>query len=112
MKFFQSNFLVFLCLLCSVSFARAQDLAETNPDLTVIKLKVKGITCSMDLKMISDEVEAVTGVSECKSIKDGAVSVFRIEYNSEEVTEAQIRTAIERTGGCENPKEKPYKVKK
>ncbi len=78
---------------------------------TSITLKVKGITCSSDLKMIKTSVEKLEGISECKIGKQGATSKFTIKYNPQLTTEKDIYKVIEGTGGCEKPDERPYKVK-
>lgn len=74
-------------------------------------IKVKGINCSMDLKSISTNVEKLKGVNSCKSLKMGTTSTFEVNFNPALVTEKEIHEAIENTSGCENPEEKPYKVK-
>ncbi|MCI5058726.1 MAG: hypothetical protein MRY83_21620 [Flavobacteriales bacterium] len=76
-----------------------------------IQTKVKGITCKTDLKMISDNVEKLKGVSSCEASKTAATSIFDIIYDPSLISEKEIYSAIENTGSCENPNEKPYKVK-
>jgi copper chaperone CopZ len=84
---------------------------EKNTNDTTITIKVKGVTCSNDLKTLSNNVKELKGVKECKPGKAGAVSVFNITYNPLEVSTKEIYKAIENTGGCSNPKDRPYKVK-
>lgn len=96
----------------SITFSQTTIPNQTTDSLTTAIIKVKGITCSMDLKMISANVEKVKGVSSCKVLKQGAKTSFEVKYNSVLVTEKEIFTAIEDTGGCDNPDERPYKVKK
>ena len=74
-------------------------------------IKVKGITCSTDYKMIQTNVEKLNGVSKFEVGKQGATSTFIINYNPELVSEEKIYAAIEGTGSCENHNERPYKVK-
>ena len=78
---------------------------------TTITIKVKGVTCKNDLVTLSDNVKELKGVSNCKPGKAGPVSVFMISYNPALVSTTEIYTAIENTGGCSDPTEKPYKVK-
>ena len=80
-------------------------------DTTVI-VKVKGITCATDLKMIQTNVEKLEGVSECKVEKQGATTSFNIKFDPEAIREQDVVAAIEGTGSCENPEVKPYKVKR
>ena len=84
---------------------------QTADSLKTATVKVKGITCSMDLKMISANVEKVKGVSSCKAGKQGTTTTFEVKYNPALVTEKEIFAAIEGTGSCENPDERPYKIK-
>ena len=78
---------------------------------TTITIKVKGVTCSNDLKTLSTNVKILTGVSDCKPGKAGPVSVFKITFNPALVGTNEIFKAIENTGGCGDPTERPYKVK-
>ena len=78
---------------------------------TTITVKVKGVTCSNDLKTLSTNVKELTGVADCKPGKAGAVSVFKVTYNTALVNTKEIFAAFENTGGCSDPTEKPYKIK-
>lgn len=84
---------------------------QTTDSLTTTAVKVKGITCAMDLKMIAASVEKLTGVSSCQAGKKGTTTTFEIRYNPALVSQKEIFTAIESTGSCENPDERPYKIK-
>ncbi len=78
---------------------------------TTITIKVKGVTCSNDLKTLADNVKELKGVSDCKPGKMGPTSVFKITYNPALVSTKDIFKAIENTGGCSDPNDRPYKVK-
>ncbi|MBC7873532.1 MAG: hypothetical protein H7Y01_06040 [Ferruginibacter sp.] len=78
---------------------------------TTITIKVKGVTCNNDLKTLSTNVKELRGVSECKSGKAGPVSEFQITFNPALVGTKEIFKAIENTGGCSDPNDRPYKVK-
>lgn len=78
---------------------------------STITIKVKGITCSNDLKTLSGNVMELKGVSACTPGKMGPVSVFKITFNPALVSTKEIFKAIENTGGCSDPDERPYKVK-
>ena len=73
--------------------------------------KVKGITCATDVKTIASNIEKLAGVINCKADKPGATTSFELKFNPARVTEKEIVAAIENTGGCENPNDRPYKVK-
>ncbi len=90
-----------------------KSFATNNNPLSdsTITIKVKGVTCSADLKTLSDNVKELKGVSDCKPGKMGPTSVFKITFNPALVSTKQIYTAIENTGGCSDPNDRPYKVK-
>jgi copper chaperone CopZ len=78
---------------------------------STITIKVKGVTCSNDLKTLADNVKELKGVSDCKPGKMGPTSVFKITFNPALVSTKDIFKAIENTGGCSDPNDRPYKVK-
>lgn len=90
--------------------AQATDVSSLSD--STITIKVKGVTCSNDLKTLSANVKELKGVANCKPGKMGPTSVFTITFNPALVTTQQIYKAIEDTGGCSDPNERPYKVKK
>ena len=87
--------------------------AFNNKPLTdsTITIKVKGVTCSNDLKTLADNVKELKGISDCKPGKMGPTSVFKITYNPALVSTKEIYKIIENTGGCSDPNDRPYKVK-
>ncbi len=78
---------------------------------STITIKVKGVTCSNDLKTLADNVKDLKGVSNCVPGKAGPTSVFKVTYNPAMVSTKEIYKAIENTGGCSDPDDRPYKVK-
>lgn len=78
---------------------------------STITVKVKGVTCSGDLKTLADNVLELKGVSECKPGKMGPTSVFKVTFNPAMVSTKDIYKAFENTGGCSDPNDRPYKVK-
>lgn len=89
----------------------AQNIAQNSDTTQTIVIKVKGITCSNDLKTIATNVEKVAGVTTCKTGKMGATSTFEVKFNPKKASMKDIHSAIENTSGCENPNDRPYKVK-
>jgi copper chaperone CopZ len=107
--------LVIICMLASTTATLAQSVTESVPvadQITTLSTKVKGITCETDLVTISANIEKLDGVRACKTGKAGPTTKFEIAYNPAVTTEEEIYTAIQNTGGCENPNDRPYKVKK
>lgn len=102
---------IVLTATANSAFSQTTPNNQTTDSLKIVTIKVKGITCSMDLKMISANVEKVKGVISCKAGKQGTTTTFELKYNPALVTEKEIFAAIENTGSCENPDERPYKIK-
>ncbi len=84
---------------------------QTADSTKTVTIKVKGADCLEDLQIIAANVEKLKGVSSCKVIKEGVTSGFEVKYNPSLIAKKDIYTEIENTGGCDNPNDKPYKVK-
>jgi copper chaperone CopZ len=93
------------------TFSQTAGNGQDGQNLATTTIKVKGITCAMDLKSIAANVEKVTGVNVCKPGKQGPTTTFEIRYDPARASEKAIHTAIENTAGCQNPNDRPYKVK-
>ena len=108
--------IITLAVLFCIAFIYNSTAQTTSPAASdtskTIQLKVKGITCSADLKTIAANVEKLKGVYVCKAGKMGPTSGFNIQFNPVLVSEKEITAAIEATSGCEDPADRPYKVKK
>jgi copper chaperone CopZ len=117
MKSFISKTAVLVYLIFSINSINiysqtSNPSGEVNDPETVTSLiKVKGLTCAMDAQRISENVAHLEGVKECKVDKFGTTTRFEVTYLPEVVNEQKIYEAIEGTNGCENPDDKPYKVK-
>lgn len=86
--------------------------AAQTQKLQTIKIKVSGITCSGDCKDIEKAVGKANGVTSSKLVsKPSATSAFEITFDPTVVSEKEIRKIVEATPGCENPNDRPYKVK-
>ncbi len=92
------------------SIPQGHSPSSIDPPKT-LTIKVKGVTCSNDLKTISSNVEKLRGVNSCKALKRGATSTFEVKYNADLISEEAIHAAIEDTQGCKSPNDRPYKVK-
>ena len=107
-------FLIPILIASLTSFEGYAKTGQSNrmtDSIKTITYKVKGISCSKDLKMITANVEKMKGVNSCKPGKKGTTTSFIINYNPLLVKESEILAAIENTGSCENPDDRPYKVK-
>lgn len=113
MKLIQSFICIFFVWAAgtNVAFSQTAVAGASTDSLKTATIKVKGITCATDLKMIAANVEKVKGVSSCKAGKQGTTTTFEVKYNPSLATEKEIFTAIENTGSCEKPDERPYKIK-
>ena len=114
-----SNIFAFAIMLMvastTVSYAQSKEetkqATQTTTTVKTITPKVKGITCGSDLKTITANIKKLDGVTSCETGKVGATTAFTIVYDPTLVTEEQIHHAIQNTGGCKNPNDRPYKLK-
>ena len=113
MRLIKSLTAAFMFLAAATEPAQSQTTASapTTDSLKTATVKVKGITCATDLKMISANVEKVKGVNSCKAGKQGPMTTFEVRYNPALATEKDIFASIENTGSCENPNDRPYRIK-
>lgn len=115
-KYFKALFVattIFFAASASAQTTKTQPqtVAQTQK-LQTIKLKVGGITCAGDCKDIQKEVSKMNGVTACKLVgKPTATSTFEVTFDPAVVSEKEIRSKVEDTPGCDDPKERPYKVK-
>ena len=111
MKDIKLLMLALVFIITNAQNISAQNITQNSDTSQTIVVKVKGVTCAGDLKTIASNVEKVEGVTTCKTGKMGATSSFEVKYNPKKANIKDIHSAIENTGGCENPNDKPYKVK-
>lgn len=115
MIFNKNIILIFSILICLSNTAFSQssenETIQEKDSLKTTIVKVKGITCAMDLKTISGNVEKMPGVSSFDTKRQGATSVFELTYLPTAVSENEVFETIENTPGCEDPNDRPYKVK-
>lgn len=119
MKLIKSILLTFIIVAAAttLAFSQKSETTETTASTEQVEntktlaLKVKGVGCATDLKMITDNVEKLEGVTSCKVEKMGATTSLKVKMNPALVTEKQIQAAIETTGTCEDPNARQFKVK-
>lgn len=113
MKHIKSITIAIIIMMASANFAFSQssNTIQTQDSWVTVKIKVKGITCAMDIKTITTNVEKTIGVMHCKAGKKGTATVFEVKYNSLKVSLQNIFSTIENSGSCENPEARPYKIK-
>ena len=103
------------CLSATASFAQTSAVTTENQTVIeedkTIKVKVKGVGCSRDIKAILNNVGSVIGVKTCETVKKGATTTFSVTFNPSVASEKAIYTAVEATPGCSNQTARPYKVK-
>lgn len=106
LSLFIFTFVPFLSLHAQVSGTVNDDSVQ------VLIVKVRGITCSSDLKRISENISQLSGVAGCKVLKQGPKSTFEVRFNPVKTTETAVVAAIQSTPDCENPDKRPYQVVK
>ena len=103
-----------LCLLFSIKL-NAQTAATDSIKArdTIVVVKVSGITCGGDLPLICERVKKEKGVMNCQAVsKPAATTSFEVKYDPALITYQQVVAAIEDATSCDNPNQKPYKVKR
>lgn len=114
MKIFKITILtIFTLAIASVAGFSQTAAVETltTDNVKTIAVKVKGVGCEQDIKSIAANVKKLDGVISCIAPKKGATTTFKVKLNPALVSEEAINAAIEGTAGCENPNDRPYKVK-
>lgn len=110
-QFFVCTIVIFIASN-TAAFASENNKFQTSDSLLTTQMKVRGITCATDLKMIAANVQKLPGIVSFTPGKQGTTTIFDLQYNRYLVSEKEIQAAIENTGSCELPDERPYKVKK
>lgn len=121
MRIYCENKIVLLIILISVSILHnpliscAQEnklhknyVAKKDLALT---FKVKGVTCASDFKSIESNVQKIKGINHFEVVKQGAISTLLIIFDPDFTNEEEITAGVENTPGCEDPSDRPYKVK-
>lgn len=104
--------LTFACLFFAQNLM-AQTASATKDEVKVATIKVSGLCCNGDLatlkkKLVNQEgVDEVTANGDAK--KEG--TSLKVKYHADVISETKIRSLIEKSTGCDNPNETPYKVK-
>jgi len=112
MKYIRILILALIVITTSTNSVYSQSKTIHTKDSTeTIIIKVKGVDCSEDLKIMSSNIKKQKGISSCKVIKEGVTSSFEVKYNPALITKKEIYAVIENTSGCDNSNEKPYTVK-
>jgi copper chaperone CopZ len=90
-----------------------QTETQKTDSVKTVTVKVSGITCGNDLKIISNNVQKKNGVVSCASIgKTAPTTTFEIKYNPAIIPIDSIYNVVENSPSCDFPDQKPYKVKK
>ena len=113
MKSFISGFMTLLLIVAFSTNIKAQTADTSNADTVKTVTKVKGITCSSDLPIITKNVKEVKGITTFESVsKPGPTTSFKVVYNPSIVSYEDLVKAVEGSPSCDFPDQKPYKVKK
>ena len=105
---------LFICFTFSFALQSCGQNIRTqkNDSIKTDTIIVSGITCGMDLKIISGNLEKQKGISSCIAGKAKVATAFIVKYNSSEISKETIEKVIEESPDCTFPDQKPYKVKK
>ncbi|WP_353484339.1 hypothetical protein [Haliscomenobacter sp.] len=111
MKNVFAAFLTFSCLFFAQN-GMAQTANAPQDVVKVVTVKVSGVCCNGDLATIKKKLVNQEGIDEvtADNAKKEATNI-KVKYHTGIVSEAKIRSLIEKTEGCEKPGDLPYKVK-
>ena len=111
MKNVFAAFMTFTCLFFAQTLM-AQTASASKDEVKVVSVKVSGVCCNGDLATIKKKLVNQEGIDEvtADNAKKEATNI-KVKYHTALVSEAKIRSLIEKTEGCENDGELPYKVK-
>ena len=106
------SFLFVFALSTNVVNAQTAETSSTSINSTeTFEVRVKGVGCMTDVKMIRTNITNMAGVTACEAQKTGAVTVFAVTYDPALLTKDEIHAVVEDTPGCKNPADRPYRVK-
>lgn len=111
-----NSFNAFAVMCLAIIFSNSafgQTITQQKDSVKAVTIKVSGITCGMDLKIINDNVMKQNGVVSSESVgKAAPTSIFEVKYNPAIIPIESIYKIVENSPACDNPDQKPYKVKK
>lgn len=107
-------FAALLTLVC-LGFTQglmAQSAQAARDEVKVVTVKVSGLCCNGDLATLKKKLVNQEGIDEVSAdnAKKEATNI-KVKYHTAFISEAKIRSLIEKTEGCEKDGEMPYKVK-
>lgn len=115
----QSRKINFITLLFCLAFiialkqSNAQTTGQKTDSVKTVTIKVSGITCGMDLKIINNNVQKLNGVVSSESVSKAApTTTFEVKYNPSVIAIDSIYKVVENSPSCDFPDQKPYRVKK
>ncbi|WP_353484661.1 hypothetical protein [Haliscomenobacter sp.] len=98
--------------LCFAQGLQAQTANAPQDEVKVVTVKVSGVCCNGDLATLKKKLVNQEGIDEvtANDAKKEATNI-KVKYHTGVISEAKIRSLIEKTEGCEKDGELPYKVK-
>ncbi|HLG35728.1 MAG TPA: hypothetical protein VI757_12675 [Bacteroidia bacterium] len=107
-----SQMMCFALIIASPS-CNAQTTQQKQDSIKTVTIKVGGITCGSDLKIINSNVLKQNGVVSSESVgKAAPTTTFEIKYYPSIIPIDSIYKVVENSPSCDFPDQKPYKVKK
>lgn len=103
-----------LIMCFTFSFAsQAQTAQQKQDSVKTVTIKVSGITCVNDLKIINTNVMKKKGVVSSESVgKVAATTTFEVKYYPAIIPIDSIYKMVENSPSCDYPDQRPYRVKK
>ena len=100
-------------LIIASQSCNAQTTQQKTDSVKTVTIKVSGITCGSDLKIINNNVQKQNGVvSSVSTSKAAPTTTFEVKFNPSIIPIDSIYKVVENSPSCDFPDQKPYKVKK
>jgi len=108
------HILASILVAIAVTFLTASAASAQAPDsIKTATIRVANLHCNGDMPTIKKQLLNQDGIDDVAfTERDGEVSVFTVTYHSSVTNPASIESAIERTPGCDDKSETPYRVQR
>lgn len=102
-----------LVAIAATLFSSPAASAQTPDSVKTATVRVGNLHCNGDMPTIKKRLLNQDGIDDVAfTERDGEVSVFTVTYHTSVTNPAAIETTIERTPGCDDKSETPYRVQR
>ncbi len=103
----------FFALCCASLFFNNDASAQVSDSVKTAVVKVVNLHCDGDMPAIRKQLLNQDGIDEVSFTgRNGSAATFTVTYHSAATTQPAIEAAIEKTPGCDDQGETPYRVRR